>query len=142
MAVDASRLPRGTKMEIRPGKTILTNGNPAEILQPFKFGNLDPNTFNQAAALQQMVQMATGAIDAAGIPGSINGEATAAGISMSLGAIIKRHKRTLINFQEVILDYRLLRKAAHRYMQFDPELLPSQGLQVRCQFFYSWHYCS
>jgi hypothetical protein len=82
MAVDASRLPRGAKMEIRPGKTILTNGNPAEILQPFKFGQLDPNTFNQAASLQQMVQMATGAIDAAGIPGSINGDATAAGISM------------------------------------------------------------
>ena len=125
MAVDASRLPRGTKMEIRPGKTILTNGNPAEILQPFKFGNLDPNTFNQAAALQQMVQMATGAIDAAGIPGSINGDSTAAGISMSLGAIIKRHKRTLINFQESFL-LPFVRKAAHRYMQFDPDNYPVQ----------------
>ena len=29
--------------------------------------------------------------------------ATAAGISMSLGAIIKRHKRTLINFQQSFL---------------------------------------
>lgn len=123
MAVDASRLPRGTKMEIRPGKTILTNGNPAEILQPFKFGNLDPNTFNQAAALQSMVQQATGAIDAAGIPGSINGDSTAAGISMSLGAIIKRHKRTLINFQESFL-LPFVRKAAYRYMQFDPENYP------------------
>jgi hypothetical protein len=123
MAVDASRLPRGTKMEIRPGKTILTNGNPAEILQPFRFGNLDPSTFNQAASLQQMVQMATGAIDAAGIPGSINGDATAAGISMSLGAIIKRHKRTLINFQESFL-LPFVRKAAYRYMQFDPERYP------------------
>ena len=52
MAVDASRLPRGAKLEIRPGKTILTNGNPAEILQPFNFGKLDPNTFQQAGALQ------------------------------------------------------------------------------------------
>ena len=34
---------------------------------------------------------------------SVNGEATAAGISMSLGAIIKRHKRTLINFQQSFL---------------------------------------
>ena len=123
LAVDASRLPRGTKMEVRPGKTILTNGNPAEILQPFRFGNLDPNTFNQAASLQQMVQMATGAIDAAGIPGSINGDATAAGISMSLGAIIKRHKRTLINFQESFI-IPLVTKAAHRYMQFEPETYP------------------
>ena len=128
MAVDASRLPRGTKMEIRPGKTVLTNGNPAEILQPFKFGNLDPNTFNQAASLQQMVQQATGAVDAAGISGSINGEGTAAGISMSLGAIIKRHKRTLINFQESFL-LPFVRKAAYRYMQFDPERYPVSDYQ-------------
>ena len=123
MAVDASRLPRGAKLEVRPGKAILTNGNPAEILQPFNFGRLDPNTFNQSASLQQMVQMATGAIDAAGIPGSINGDATAAGISMSLGAIIKRHKRTLINFQESFL-IPMVTKVAHRYMQFDPERYP------------------
>ena len=123
LAVDASRLPRGAKLEVRPGKAILTNGNPAEILQPFKFGNLDANTFNQAATLQQMVQMATGAIDAAGIPGSINGDSTAAGISMSLGAIIKRHKRTLINFQDSFL-LPFVTKAAHRYMQFNPEMYP------------------
>ena len=125
LAVDASRLPRGSKLEVRPGKAILTNGNPAEILQPFRFGNLDANTFNQAANLQQMVQMATGAIDAAGIPGSINGDSTAAGISMSLGAIIKRHKRTLINFQEAFL-IPLVEKVAYRYMQFDPERYPAK----------------
>jgi len=128
IAVDASRLPRGAKMEVRPGKAILTNGNPAEILQPFKFGSLDGNTFNQAASLQQMVQMATGAIDAAGIPGSINGDATAAGISMSLGAIIKRHKRTLINFQESFL-IPMVKKVAHRYMQFDPERYPAKDFK-------------
>jgi len=128
MAVDASRLPRGAKLEVRPGKAILTNGNPAEILQPFNFGQLDPNTFNQSTSLQQMVQMATGAIDAAGIPGSINGDSTAAGISMSLGAIIKRHKRTLINFQEAFL-IPMVKKVAHRYMQFDPERYPAKDFK-------------
>lgn len=128
MAVDASRLPRGAKMEIRAGKTILTNGNPAEILQPLNFGKLDAVSFNQGAELQRMVQMATGAIDAAGIPGSINGESTAAGISMSLGAIIKRHKRTLINFQEAFL-LPMITKMAHRYMQFDPERYPAQDFK-------------
>ena len=128
MAVDASRLPRGAKLEVRPGKAILTNGNPSEILQPFNFGQLDPNTFNQSASLQQMVQMATGAIDAAGIPGSINGDATAAGISMSLGAIIKRHKRTLIIFQEAFL-IPMVAKVAHRYMQFDPERYPAKDFK-------------
>ena len=123
MAMDASRMPRGAKLEIRPGKTILTNGNPAEILQPFKFGNLDQVTFAQAAELQKMVQMATGAIDAAGIPGSINGEAAAGAVSMSLGAIIKRHKRTLVNFQESFL-IPMIEKTAWRYMQFDPDHYP------------------
>ena len=123
MAMDATRMPRGAKLEIRPGKTILTNGNPSEILQPFKFGNLDQVSFAQAAELQKMVQMATGAIDAAGIPGSINGEAAAGAVSMSLGAIIKRHKRTLVNFQESFL-IPMIEKTAWRYMQFDPDNYP------------------
>lgn len=123
LAMDATRMPRGAKLDIRPGKTILTNGNPAEILQPFKFGALDQVTFSQAAELQKMVQMATGAIDAAGIPGSINGEAAAGAVSMSLGAIIKRHKRTLINFQESFL-IPMIEKTAWRYMQYDPDNYP------------------
>ena len=123
MAIDATRLPRGAKPEVRPGKMILTNGDPREVLQPFNFGQVSQITFAQAGALQQMVQQATGAVDSAGIAGQVNGEATAAGISMSLGAIIKRHKRTLINFQQSFL-LPFVKKAAHRYMQFDPESYP------------------
>jgi len=125
MAVDASRMPRGARMEVRPGKTILTNGNPDEILKPFNFGGVSQVTFAQGQDLMNMVQMATGAIDTAGIAGSVNGESTAAGISMSLGAVIKRHKRTLINFQESFL-LPFVKKAAYRYMQFDPETYPVQ----------------
>ena len=123
LAMDATRMPRGAKPEVRAGKVILTNGNPAEVIQPFNFGNVSQISFTQAEALQRMVQTATGAIDSAGISGSINGDATAAGISMSLGAIIKRHKRTLINFQEAFL-IPFVTKAAHRYMQFNPEQYP------------------
>ena len=123
MAIDATRMPRGSRAEVRAGKTILTNGSPREVLQPLNFGNVSQVTFAQAAELQKMVQTATGAIDSAGIAGSINGEQTAAGISMSLGAIIKRHKRTLINFQESFL-IPFVTKAAHRYMQFNPERYP------------------
>jgi hypothetical protein len=123
MAIDATRLPRGAKPEVRPGKMLLTNGDPREVLQPFNFGQVSQITFAQAGALQDMVQQATGAVDSAGIAGSVNGEATAAGISMSLGALIKRHKRTLINFQQSFL-IPFVKKAAHRYMQFDPESYP------------------
>ena len=128
MAMDATRLPRGARPEIKAGKIILTNGNPSEVLQPFNFGQVNQITFAQAGELQKMVQTATGAIDSAGIPGSINGEATAAGISMSLGAIIKRHKRTLINFQESFL-IPFVSKAAYRYMQFEPEIYPVADYQ-------------
>lgn len=120
MAVDATKLARGAKMEIKPGKTILTNGNPNESLMPFHFGSVDQITFAQGAELQRMVQQSTGAVDATGVTGGINGEATASGISMSLGAIIKRHKRTLINFHENFL-IPFVEKAAYRYMQFDPD---------------------
>lgn len=44
---------------------------------------------------------------------------------MSLGAVIKRHKRTLVNFQESFL-LPFIEKAAWRYMQFDPENFPVQ----------------
>ena len=123
LAMDATRLPRGSRPEVRPGKIILTNGDPKSVLNPFNFGQVNQITFSQAAELQKMVQTATGAIDSAGIPGSINGDATAAGISMSLGAIIKRHKRTLINFQQSFL-IPFVKMAACRYMQFDPENYP------------------
>ena len=123
LAMDATRIPRGTKPEIRAGKILLTNGDPKEIINPFNFGNVSQITFAQAQALQTMVQQSTGAVDSSGVGGSINGEATAAGISMSLGAIIKRHKRTLINFQESFL-IPFVSKAAWRYMQYEPELYP------------------
>lgn len=128
MAIDGSRMPRGSKFEIRPGKTIITTGNPAEILQPFKFGSIDNITFAQAGELQKMVQMATGAIDAGGITGGVNGEAAAGAVSMSLGAIIKRHKRTLINFQETFL-LPMVSKVAWRYMQYDPDRFPAQDFK-------------
>jgi len=123
MAIDATRLPRGMKPEIRPGKILLTNGNPSEVLRPFNFGALDQTSFAQTSMLQQMVQQATGAVDTASLSSMAGSEGTAAGLSMSLGALIKRHKRTLINFQELFL-LPMVQKTAWRYMQFDPENYP------------------
>lgn len=130
MAMDASRLPRGFKPEIRPGKIILTQGPPRDVLEPFKFGNLDVNSFTQTQVLQEMVQQATGAIDSTGLLSSISGETKAGAVSMSLGAVIKRHKRTLINFQDSFL-IPFVTKAAWRYMQFDPENYPVEDYKFR-----------
>ena len=44
---------------------------------------------------------------------------------MSQGALVKRQKRTLLNFQENFL-IPLVRKSAFRYMQFDPDNYPVQ----------------
>ena len=126
MGIDATRLPMlGQELQIQPGKQILTNGDPREILHPFRFGELPQSSWMETDSLSKMVQMATGAVDSAGIAGQVNGDATASGISMSLGAIIKRHKRTLVNFQECFL-IPFVKRSAYRYMQFDPDKFPVQ----------------
>ena len=122
MAVDATRIPRGAKMEVRPGKMILTNGSPSDSIMPFRFGELNAVTFQQGAALQQMVSQATGADN---MTQQVANDGTAAGMSMSQGAIVKRQKRTLLNFQENFL-IPFVKKAAWRYMQFDPDNYPVQ----------------
>ena len=121
MAVDATRIPRGHKLEVRPGRMLLTNGAPKESIMPFNFGQLNAITFQQGAALQQMVSQATGASD--GSMPQVQNDVTAAGMSMSQGGIVKRQKRTLVNFQENFL-IPFVRKAAFRYMQFNPEEYP------------------
>ena len=122
MAMDATRMPRGSKPEVKAGKLLLTNGNPAEVLHPFNFGQVSQITFAQADSLQRMVQAATGSVDTAQQAMS-GGGTTSAGSSMSLGGVIKRQKRTLVNFQESFL-IPFTEKAAWRYMQFEPELFP------------------
>lgn len=130
IAVDSGRVPRGSKFEVRPGKMILTSGNPSEILQPMNFGQVDQITFQQAASLQSMVQQATGAVDSAGMASGAAADGTLGGMAMSLGAIIKRQKRTLLNFQESFL-LPFVRKAAARYMQFDPENYPIKDFKFK-----------
>jgi hypothetical protein len=122
LAMDATRMPRGTKPEVKAGKLILTNGNPAEVLHPFNFGQVSQITFAQADSLQRMVQAATGSVDTSSQVMN-GGGTTSAGSSMSMGGVIKRQKRTLVNFQESFL-LPFVEKAAYRYMQFEPELFP------------------
>jgi hypothetical protein len=128
IAMDATRLPRGAKFEVRPGKAIMTNGNPAEILQPFKFGQTDPLLFNTSKEFERMLLMATGTVDSQGVVSQASRDASGAGMSMALAGVIKKYKRTLTNFQEDFL-VPLIRKVAYRYMQFDPERYPSTDMK-------------
>ncbi len=124
IAMDATRLPRGAKFEVKPGKAILTNGNPGEILFPFKFGQTDGNAMNAAQNFERMLLQATGTVDSAGMPSNVPRDAGAGGMSMAMAGIIKKYKRTLTNFQE---DFMIpfINKAAFRYMQFDPDRYPT-----------------
>ena len=118
MAADATRLPRGIKFEVRPGKTILTNGNPRDAIMPLDLGTTDQNTFTQVASLQNMIQMGTGSSDV----GTAD-RATSSGMSMAQSASIKRQKRTLMNFQNTFL-IPMINKSMWRKIQFDVERYP------------------
>ena len=118
MAADATRLPRGVKFEVRPGKTILTNGSPRDAIMPLDMGSTDPSTFDQVQSLQAMIQMGTGSADVGG-----GNRETASGMSMQQSAAIKRQKRTLMNFQNTFL-VPLIQKSMWRKIQFDVERYP------------------
>jgi len=118
MAADATRLPRGMKLEVRPGKTILTNGDPRTAIMPLTLGNGISNNDTQVSLLQNMIQMGTGSTDA-GSPD----RATSSGMSMMQSAAIKRQKRTLMNFQNTFL-IPMINKTMWRKVQFDVKRYP------------------
>jgi len=118
IAADATRLPRGIKLEVRPGKTILTNGDPRQAIMPLTLGQTDPQTYQQTTSLQNMIQMGTGSADM-GVPD----RATSSGMSMAQSASIKRQKRTLMNFQNTFL-IPMINKSMWRKIQFDVDRYP------------------
>jgi hypothetical protein len=119
MAADATRMPRGVKLEVRPGKTVLTNGDPRQAIMPLSLGSTDQNTYTQVASLQNMIQMGTGSADTGGSAE----RATSAGMSMQQSSSIKRQKRTLMNFQNTFL-IPMINKALWRKIQFDVDRYP------------------
>jgi hypothetical protein len=67
----------------------------------------------------KMMLMATSTID------STTPTADGGGLNPALSAIIKKNKRTLVNFQEQFL-IPFVTKSAYRFMQFDPDRYPAQ----------------
>ena len=119
MAADATRLPRGVRLEVRPGKTVLTNGDPRQAIMPLSLGSTDQNTYTQVQSLQNMIQMGTGSADTQGSAE----RATSAGMSMQQSSAIKRQKRTLMNFQNTFL-IPMVNKCLWRKIQFDVDRYP------------------
>lgn len=71
-----------------------------------------------------MLLMAAATIDS---NGQVSQVARDTNMDMATATLIKKYKRTLVNFQEDFL-IPFINKAAWRYMQFDPERYPSQDL--------------
>jgi hypothetical protein len=129
MAADATRLPRGVSYKVQPGKTLLTNGNPNEILFPFKFGSTDAGNISTAKEFEVMLLQATGTLDSQAMTRSVaQGDAGGASMSLAMSSIIKKNKQALMNFQDDFL-IPMIKKVAYRYMQFDPERYPSKDFR-------------
>jgi hypothetical protein len=84
IGIDATRSARcwARNYKYSPVSNILTNGDPREILHPFRFGDLPQSSYQETDSLSKHGSNGYRcAVDSAGIAGQINGEATAAGIS-------------------------------------------------------------
>ncbi len=130
IGINASLVPRelNNKFQVYAGRTIFTNGAPSEAIQPISFNPPPPTSFNQSGDLERMVEMGTGAFQAAA-PSNINPRnQTAGGMGMIVSASIKRNKRTLLNIEANLLD-EFVKKSAYRYMQADPQTYPVVDLR-------------
>jgi hypothetical protein len=126
VAVDAGRMPRGFRLEVKPGKVWTTQGPPGDVFQPVKLGDLNAATFNQTQEMERMVQMGTGAFDTATplrsqSSSGANGASSNSGL---LGAFVKRSKRSVNNIDRNLLSP-VIAKTMWRYMQFDPQRYPT-----------------
>lgn len=133
LGVDSGRIPRGFKMEVKPGKVWTTQGNPDEVLRPFPALNYNTLTFEQTQEMERMVQMGTGALDVASAikNQSQSGANSMSSNSMLMGAFVKRSKRSIANISRNFIGP-LLQKVIWRYMQFDPVRYPQDfGIKLK-----------
>jgi hypothetical protein len=130
VAINAALVPRdlNTTFKVYPGRAIFTNGPAAEAIQPINFQPPTALSFNQSGDLERMVEMGTGAFQAAAPTGQNPRNQTASGMSMIVSSAIKRNKRTLQNIEINFLD-EWVKKSAYRYMQLDSEKFPVINLR-------------
>lgn len=129
MGMDVNRLPRGFKFRVRPGGSVMTNGKPSDVMEPFKFGQLDQNHWQNAADIKAMVQQATGSVDATALAQNA-GDARSGAMSMAMAPVIKRYKRTLIHFlDEFMLP--AVEMIIWRNMQFNSKRYPAVPFKLR-----------
>jgi hypothetical protein len=121
--VNTLMAPRSMNSTVSPGKRLAVNGNPNEAVSVLKLPGPDANSYRHANDLERMVQSATGAVSPNSPLGINPTNETASGMSMMLGSMFKRSKRTLRNIEEQLLRP-MVTKTIWRYMQFAPRRYP------------------
>ncbi len=123
MAIDTTAM-GGSRMnfDVWPGKVWALNGRPGDVLQEFRFGDINGSTFQHVADLERMHQQATGAMDSPArlTPGVRDQSSTASAVNAS--GMIKRSKRAMYNVEAFL--QKLLRAIVVRKMQFEPDRYP------------------
>lgn len=125
VTIDATRVPKQFDLKVVPGKAIRTNGRGSEIIEPMKFGNLDPSNFQATSDLERYVTMATGGMDpATAVNDKQSGGGATGAASMQFGSYIKRSKLPMQTIDEQLLDP-LVKKSLLAYMTIEPDRYPS-----------------
>ena len=144
LAINSLMLPRGETFQVRPGRNIFMQGPIAGNVEPLRLPPPDPQTYQQSSDMQRMVELGTGQLQVATPLGIDTRNAPASGVSMILGASVRRTKRALANIERQFLDP-LLRKLLRRHLEFDdgypndvalsdrftPRFLAGQGMMAR-----------
>ena len=123
MGVNAQMVPRNADFQVRPGRNLFFNGPPSEAAAPFQFPPPDPQTYTQSQEMARYIEMATGQLQAA-TPFDANGRnETASGMSMILGAGIRRTRRTMANLERKFLQP-LIRRTLEAFQVLDDQRYP------------------
>lgn len=130
LAIDASKIPRGTNFKVSPGRTVLINGNPNESMREFRFPGIDNASWNATADLERYIQMGTGSMDSASPLRANRRNETMGGMSMIMGGVMKRSKRILQNIERSFL-IPMIEKMLYRYFQFNPTRYKPQDFKFK-----------
>jgi hypothetical protein len=115
-AGDVTRLPRGMNLKVWPGKFWPTSGSPADVMQAFSLGQINPDLFSNSQDMERMVNTATGAMDQSA---NYSADMGAQKSAIVQSAFVKRSRRTMQNIERQLLQP-LVQKAMWRYVQYSP----------------------
>jgi hypothetical protein len=128
MGMDATRIPKGVKLEISPGKNLLFNGPVSDIVTRLPFG--EPNQASMVTAQQHEAwsKSASGIADLSGMSNVADMKTGA--LSIAMGPQMKRLKRLIRAFQVQFL-VPIATMYAKRMMQFDPDSFPAKDYSFK-----------